>query len=518
MLPDCRVNQRGQMHIKHLRYFAAKISSLKHDNADLMEHFSKKVHTLCNTVLTDCCIELEKSTEGVERAASSTNQVAYLEMHRLVPKHVSKCWQQIFSSPLENKTKPFLVIIPDLIQTIKAIFVVEKNSKAQNGLRGLPHKTVEKLVLKVRAAEKYKKVLKLICEVCEVLEQLCLENLGNQPTAGIKIWGGSLAILSMLNFLKPFFQNCLEHVRLHKRLELLSGNMKGIVSDPLQFADDVFMRDFANVSMSLIHFAKFDPLNLVRFELTDSADSLLDCNRANVEYDAHQNTFSQEFHITKNSEDELQLHAVAYVHIDGQSRKVGAFQTVIMLSESGGERFEKCMKGFQNVTMIKVQNTNSDKRRVILFSKQRETLSELLLTLKRDLSEDALDMTQSEVTQCHLTLRTLPATGEAVVSFRLVYKWGSETIDVDSNDFEALADSSAKGARIPEVQLVGKTTLLLSLAPCSGAPNGSFRFGRYLRGMPDTLPKIHSSVDLFNVEPYKLDSNLRVLSSSSNAI
>ena len=451
------------MHIKHLRYFAAKISSLKHDSPDLMKYFSSKVHTLCNIVVTDCCIELEKSAEGVERAALSTNHVVYLAKHVLLPQHVYKCCQQICSSAAESISEPFLVIVPDLIQSIKEIFVIKKNSKAQNGLRGLPGKTVENCVSKVRAAEKDNKVSKLICEVCEVLEQLCLENCVNQSTSEIKMWGSSLAILSMLECLKPFFQNCLEHVRLHKRLQLLSGNMKGIMSDPLQFADEVFMRDLANVSMSLIHFAKFDPSNLVRFELTDSADSLVACNRANLEYDVHQDTYSQEFHIKKDLEDELQLHAVAYVHIDGQPRKVGAFQAVIMLSESAVEHFDKCVARFHNVAMIKLQDTNSDKRRVILCSTQRRTLSELLLVLRRDLSEDVLDLTQSEVTQCRLTLRTLPDTGEAVVSLRLVYKWGSEAIVVDSNDFEAVADSSAQGARIPEAQLVGKSTLPIFL-------------------------------------------------------
>ena len=470
------------MHIKHLRYFAAKISSLKHDSADLMKYLSSKVHTLCNTMLTDCCIELEESAKGVEKAASSTNHDFYLERHPLVPQHVSKCCQQICSSPAASIKEKFLVIVPDLIQSIKEIFVIKKNSKAQNGLRGLPDETVDNYVSKVRAAEKDNKVSKLICEVCEVLEKLCLENCGNQPTSEIKMWGSSLAILSMLEFLKPFFQNCLEHVRLHNRLQLLSGNMKDIMSDPLQFADEVFMRDLANVSMSLIHFAKFDPSNLVRFELTDAADSLVDCNRANLEHDVHQNKYSQEFHIKKDLEGELQLNAVAYVHIDGQPRKVGAFQAVIMLSESAVEHFDKCMKRFHNVAMIKVQDTNSDKRRVTLCSTQRQTLSELLFVLKRDLSEAILDLTQSEITQCRLTLRTLPDTGEAVVSLRLVYKWGSEAIVVDSNDFEAVADSSAQGARIPEVQLVGKSALLIFLINCSEAPNGSIRFGRYLFG------------------------------------
>ena len=408
------------MHVKNLTSAAAEILNVEQGNVDSMQDDSSTVHTLCNTVLTDSRIELEKSAQGVERAASYTNHVVYLERHGLVAEHVAKCCQQISeSSSAESISKAFLVIVPDLIQSIKKVFATKKNSKEQNGLRGLPDQTVDDYVSKVRAAEKDNEVFKLFSVVSEVLEQLCLENCGNQSTAEIQMWGKSLAILSMLEYLKPFFQNCPEHVRLYKRLQLLSGKMKDIITGLPQLAAEVLMRDLANVSMSLIHFAKFEPSNLVRFEFTDSVGSLVDCNRANLEYDAHQNTFSQEFHFKKDSEDELQLHAVAYMHIDGQVRKVGATQ--------------------------------------------KEALSEQLLVLKRDLSEDVLDPTQSEVTQCHLPLRTLPVTGEKVVSLRLVYKWGSEAIVVDSNDFEALTDYSVQGARIPAVQLVGKTILLLHL-------------------------------------------------------
>ena len=307
-------------------------------------------------VLTDCCIELEKSPQGVERAASSTNHVVYPKVHRLL--HVSECLQQITgSSSAEGITKSFLQIVPDLIQTIKEIFISEKNSNLQNGLRGLPHET------NVRAAEKDNGVLKLIGGLSEVLQRLCLENRGKLHTTEIKKWGSSLAILPMLDFLKPFFQNCPEHVRLHERLELLAGNMKRIFTDSQQFADEVFRRDLTNLSISLIHFAKSksNSSNLVRFELTERA------------------------HRWTNSSSE-------------------------------GRRPRPDTVGGYPVPSYSAY--------------------------------------------------TVPVTEEAVVSVRPVYKLGSEAInhDVNSNDFEALPDSSAEGARITEGQLVGKTTLLLFFA------------------------------------------------------
>ena len=452
------------MHVRHLRDLATKIVGLQHENADLTKHFSNKIQSLCKSVLRDCCIELEDSTKGVDRAASSPNHVDYLEMRRPTPKEVVRNYQQMCSSSAECITEPFLTIVPHLIQTIKEIFVLEKISQVQNGLRGLSDQTLEQYVSKVRDVGRNNRVRQLVCEVCKILEQLCLENCGKLPTAEIEKWGKSLALLSMLEFLKPFFhdQHCLQNVRLHKRLELFSGHLRDIMSDVVDVADEVFGRDFCNVSLSLILFAKFDPSKLVRFEVTDLTNAPLTCNIIeNTEYDRRQDTFSQRFQIRKESEDELQLHASACVHIDGRVRKMGAFQSVIMLSASGEGVFDKCVSRLRNVAMVKQKEGGSETLRVVLYSTQKEKLGEALNVLRRDVGDDLVDLKNSKITQCHLTMRSVTAKEGDVLTLCLVYKWGSEAVILDSNDFVPFADSSADSAGIPEVKLVGRISIVV---------------------------------------------------------
>ena len=451
------------MHVRHLRELAAKISGSQWENADLMKFFSSRIQTLCKAVLRDCCIELGDSAEDVERAASTTNHAGYLEIGRSIPKdiNVARKYQVVCSSPTESATKTFLEIVSNLIQDIKEIFVFRGISDVQNGLRGLPKETVEQFVLNVHCAEKNNRIRQLACEVCKILEMLCLKNCGELPTSEIEKWGENLAILSMLQFLKPFFQLCPQDIRLHKRLELFSGRLRDIMSDQVDIANDFFLRDVSNVSLKLIHFAEFIPSKLVRFELSDSSNSSVFCHSENVEHDSCHDTFTQQFHMKKESEDELQLHAVACVHLDGRICKKGAFESVIVLNPFAEVAFDRCMNHFDEVAAIKLKDEESENLRVVLCSTQKEKLSELLAVIRQELSEDLVDLRRSEVTRCHLKMRTIATKGGVVVSLRLVYKWGSESISLHSKHFVTLANSSSVGACAPEGKLVGKIMLLI---------------------------------------------------------
>ena len=452
------------MHVRNLRELATKLLGLQRENAELMNYFSVKIQTLCTMALRDCCMEKENSVEGVERVALYTNPEVYLEIHRAIPKDIAQKYQQVCSSSEGSIIKIFLAIVPNLIQSIKEIFADENISEEQNGLRGLSEDTLEQFLSNVRDAEKNIRIRQLACVVCEILERLCLENCGKQPTTEIVNWGDTLAIPPMLSFLKPFFQNHKQGIRLHKRLELFSKRLKDIMSDQVYTADEVFVRDISNLTLSLIHFAKFSPSKLVRFELTGSTNSPVTCvrenNNDNVHYDRHQETFSQRFEIRKESEDELRLHANALVHVDGRSCKKGAFQSVIIINASVEGFFDACMTNFIDVTAVKLKDNDSEKLRVVLCSTQEEKVREVLEVLKRDLSEGA-DFSQSKVTQCHLTIRSITSEAETVLSLRLFYKWGSDAIGLDSKDFVSLADSSIGGACTPEVQFVGKIKLLV---------------------------------------------------------
>ena len=346
------------MHVRHLREYAAKISGLQRTDANLMKYFAGQIQSLCKTLLRDCCIELETSAEGVERAASSSSYVHYMEIHRPVPEDIKERHPEIFSSPKES-TKAFVAVVPNLIQITKEIFVEEEVSKVQNGLRGLPKETIEQFDLSIRNAERNNKVGQLVYDVSRILELLCLQNC-DLPSIEIKKWGENLAVLHMLEVLKPFYKYCKQDVRLYKRLELFSGRLRDIVSERVDITDGVVLRDFCNVSLSLVNFAKFDPAKLVKFELINSTNVAMTLHSEVVEYDSSLETFSQSFHLKKNPRDELQLCVVACVHIDGQISKRGAFQSVIVIKPSGEEVLNRCMVHFVDVAAIKLEEQASD--------------------------------------------------------------------------------------------------------------------------------------------------------------
>ena len=153
----CRVTQRGQMHVRHLRELAAKISGLKHENSDLAKNLKCKIQTLCKSIFRDCCIELELLSDQIKRAASSTNHVDYLEMHGALPKDVSLIYQRICSPTTglpKSIIESFLSVVPQLIQTMKEVYVYKEILHVQNGLRGLPDKVLEQFVSDVRDAER----------------------------------------------------------------------------------------------------------------------------------------------------------------------------------------------------------------------------------------------------------------------------------------------------------------------------------------------------------------------------
>lgn len=454
------MKQRGQIHIKHLRELAVKISNSKVENAELMQYFTGKIQTLCKSVLGDCCIELKNSVADVERAASSEDHVNYLEVHQKISQDTASKYQQMCSSSEESIVKNFLGIVPHLIQDIKAIFRDEVVPDVQNGLRGLQNETLEQLAFNVREAERNNKILQLVCEVCKILEDLCVKNCDNQCSTNlIHKWGSSLGVLSMLDFLKPFFQRCPQDVRLHKRLEMFACRIRDIMSDVVE-VDEVFMRDFFDVSSSLIHFAKFDPAKLVRFELTDPTNSPVRCKSEGIRYDSRNDTFSALFFLRKEEEGELLLHAVARVHVKGRDCKIGAFQSVITLPAIAEAAFDSCMADMipdvaNNVAVTKLEVRDSQNIQVVLCSTQEEKLSMLLDHLKREL-RDVEEWKGSQVTQCPLTMRTLPVKPGTVVNLRLAYKWESEAVYLDSKDFVAHADSSSESACTPEVRFEGK--------------------------------------------------------------
>ncbi|KAJ7388571.1 hypothetical protein OS493_036938 [Desmophyllum pertusum] len=118
---DYKVTQRGKMHIRNLRELAVKISDLKIKNAELKTYFSGKIQDLCKTVLRDCCIELERSVEDVERVASYQSYGNNLEIYPQISKGTASKYKQYVFFRLKNRwLNIFLAIIPHLIQDVQS--------------------------------------------------------------------------------------------------------------------------------------------------------------------------------------------------------------------------------------------------------------------------------------------------------------------------------------------------------------------------------------------------------------
>ena len=452
--------------MKHLRYFATKIGSLEHDSVEFEKYFASKIHAYCQMMLRDCCLEMESTTDGVGKAASSTKLDAFItiRMQGSIPDCLKDflffACKDICSSSEECIIEKFKSVVPELIQMIKEVFVEnDTNHEEQNGLWGLSDEALKPFKLSIRIARRDKTVLKLLSGLAKILGKLCQQNCSHERVSEVEKWGKSVANLAMLDFLKPFFQNCPKNMRLHKRLELFSERMVDILDGDGEFADEVFIRNFANIVLSLIDFAKFDASKLVRFVLIDSSNSCINCSREHItQYNLNRNpsVFSQTVHVKKESEDELTLHASASVHMGGEIHKVGAFQSVILLCESGWESLEKCRRKMPRVTTAKTKDKDSDNLRVVLCSSQEQELSEMLQVLGSEMSEGLVDLTKSQVTQCPLTARNISAKAGKVLSLRLIYKWGSGSLDLESKDFVVCANSSAQSASFSELPLFGK--------------------------------------------------------------
>ncbi|XP_078354085.1 uncharacterized protein LOC144638728 isoform X1 [Oculina patagonica] len=466
---DYEVDERGEMHINHLRELAFEIRGLHRDDPHLMEYFANQIRTLCDFILKDCCIEMnaEVSIESYPR---------FLSFHQRVTEDVAKKLENICASSTRSIIEDFFFVLPFLIQAIKEIFRKEKPSVVQNGLKGLPKEIVSLYECNVRDAFQNKDIFKLMYEVCSVLERLCLSNCSKQSTEEIDVWSKSLGIWNMADCLKSFFQGR-QDSKLHKRLQLLSCSISRIAAD-IRSVKEIDLRYFYNVSLNLIKFATFDPSKLVRFEITNPTNCPMTCYSEALKYDGPHDTFSQQFEVRKESEDDLQLEAVARVHLDGQIREVGAFQSVIMLPPSSEEQFDSCSIGSLPVA-IKRERTDSGNLRVVLYSTSRRNISEALSVLQRELGDDTVDGAQAEVTESRLTVRCYAEAGK-VASLRLLYKWQSEAISVESKGFVAIANSSDGGASTSDLQMTGLNTPLedelsaLSIANSPTAENRNF--------------------------------------------
>ncbi|XP_022805472.1 uncharacterized protein LOC111342642 [Stylophora pistillata] len=464
---EYKVKERGQMHIDHLRELAGKIAGLQHQDSDVMKYFHCEVEKLCCAVLRDCCIENATSEEEVESAIQTENFASVLVMKKRLSESFGKKCKRMFSSQEDEfVTSCFLCIVSELIQAIKEIFREEKIiQRTPSGLRGVTEEaTLQKITSGIRDAAHDKSIFKLFTEVCHILEILCRNNNDDrQRESLIQSWGSGAYMAGMLYFLERFFQ-CTEARRLYKRLEYFSLLTRDIMSNTTAY-EGSFLRDFHNVAVSLLKFAKFDPSHLVQFELKDPTNSINNQTKDDIKYDMSKEIFSQLFWMIKKREENLQLEATAHVHIGGQLLTLGAFEAMVILPESYSEVFENAPIAYFPVSFKSETDGESSNLRVTLYSTQKDNIGNALEYLQNALDGQLGLLNQTEIKETSLKLLNVAKAGTDV-RLRLTHRWGSGTIGVESNTFVPLEYSSPETESDleitdePDQQAVGESSLL----------------------------------------------------------
>ncbi|KAJ7388867.1 hypothetical protein OS493_035207 [Desmophyllum pertusum] len=321
---EYKVKERGQLHVRNLRELALIYKGLQHNDPHMVKYLGREIKALCKSVLRDCCIEMATSEMGFN--LETEKYATFLVLHRRISKDVAKKFKNMHSSSEDYRASDiFLMIVPHLIQAIKEVFKDERIPQAQSGLRGMDDtEALNEIASDIKKTVENKNISWLSCHVCKILENLCLNNNDDDRSTEdeIRNWGGSLSIITMLSFLKKFFQ-CSEAQRLYSRLRVFSVSIREIQLNPSDF-EGSFLRDFYNVALSLLQFAKFDPSQLVRFKLIIPTNSSNTQANDVLKYDKSNETFSQQFWIRKESEGELRLEAIAHVHMKGHIRSIGA--------------------------------------------------------------------------------------------------------------------------------------------------------------------------------------------------
>ena len=136
----------------------------------------------------------------------------------------------------------------------------------------------------------------------------------------------------------------------------------------------------------------------------------------------------------KESEEILQLEATAHVHIGGHPLTIGAFEAVIVLPESSSEVVENALITSFPVSFKSETDGDSGNLRVTLYSKQKDDISKALEYLANALSGHLILSKQTEIKGTSLKLVNVAEAGTDV-RLRLIHRWGSGTIEVESKSF-----------------------------------------------------------------------------------
>ena len=425
------------MHVVNLRNFKETSDGVHiHEVSHKQDYLDKIADQLLKSFLRDCCIQTVTNSDEVE-SIELGQHASHLHDHQYITIEVSRKLQHIIPETPGNH-RLVAGLVPILIQVAKDIFAEVDEVTELNGMWGLSDKECKNLRTSTEKAMENNEESPLLVPICEILAQLCTNNLGyltklNGINNGvINDWRGGLEFRDLLKALDRFMKQG-DGLRMKIRILSLRRNMSSILTKAEH--SNYRVRNLSNLAFCLLDFARFVPSRLVSFRavrgnLTIQPEDVVREDEL---------TFLQEFLVERESTDQVELLCSVVVNIDGKMAQFGYLKAEIN-SPSASEMHAYITSNHQG--HFRAQVTGATPNKLFLLGTNEEELSSVLNDLKRSYSCETTGIEkglQLKVVNsgdppknltCHLTL---------------FYHWGDEGISYEGKNFKAALDDHSSG-------------------------------------------------------------------------
>ena len=453
--------------MQHLRDLAERIQQMKRNDKDLNCFFSRETQTLLEFIIRDCFIEVCDDEHDLSESPSSEQIIGFLQEKKAFPNDMANQLRQLINGcPAGGHMavlRTLIEVVPPLVQLVKESFREQSEYKKHEGLWGIPEHIVPHFVEKVRAAMDNPLCTRIICELSRALTELCLQNRNGRRSEEIESLGSSLVINQLLDILAPFLQSGYE-LKLQKRIRRV-GNCLTEIIDNLHASDNLATGYYARLTLAFLQFAELDPCNLVQFDIQSPSGGVEPLGKLTC--DKSEESFSQAYKVTKGSEAEIELRCTAWVTMDGERFKAGAFQMEVSLTQDERERFEELQKNaeFSGIRTMMTEQLQQSQTLMTICSKQKTDFLNIAQILKNELH---LEEEKFQIGRCPLAVRSCADHGNPL-RLTLVYERGEKTITLESRDFVTCAEPNEKFSWSPLTKITTEK-LFLSGKSCWVVP------------------------------------------------
>lgn len=322
------MSDRGKFHIGHLNHFKDKWEEKNDRDGKIEENYqffqamAKRGLEICQSVFSDCLLEIDQSEEGISKAKDVFKSLeklfehvtatypdsAYPKLQELLGPLKSEDANRAFKDTTNSQMfcHQLADCIPWLIQIVKDLFKIHV-SKQPTGMRGIVSDVSEMEAAK--NAEKRMPSNKVWCRICEVLRALCEENRGQiSEDVNLEEMESAVDIFPMLRLLSICDK---EWDLLTARMHHFRHSSKDIINDELP---QILKENLQNVLQWLQYYVKFCPTRLVQFTFYSLSTKAVE---GPLKYDNDSMSFIQNLTFTEETLTVVDLKLNVEINVNG---------------------------------------------------------------------------------------------------------------------------------------------------------------------------------------------------------